>query len=145
MEQFFLATNHERMRRAFTRAKNKLESLGVQVFPSQAGFFLFCNFAHVLGPKNLEETSLEFFKLLQQNGVYVVPYWAMRCPVPGIFRLVFTAEDHIFDEGIASHPRSRFPSQPLSFLPFFECYTLISLGFNRIKNAVTQWRSTQQQ
>ncbi|CAG7729498.1 unnamed protein product [Allacma fusca] len=109
----FLKKKHQRMRRAFYRAKNKMESLGVEVFPSQAGFFLFCNFRKILNPNN-EKNSIELFKSLLKNQVYVVPYWEMKCIEPGWFRIVFTAEDHIFDA-----------------------------GFDRIKKTVEEWNDRQ--
>ncbi|XP_064635185.1 1-aminocyclopropane-1-carboxylate synthase-like protein 1 [Lineus longissimus] len=102
MNNVYFPTNLARMRRARKLMKEGLEDVGIKVYPSKAGFFIWADFSEVLHPLTFETEIAFFLKLieLQSGGVYMVPGKELHCAEPGWFRIVFTHTEELINVAI---------------------------------------------
>ncbi|KDR08258.1 1-aminocyclopropane-1-carboxylate synthase-like protein 1 [Zootermopsis nevadensis] len=100
MDEVFLPIHQQRLCEAAHKTRSTLASLGVEVRPAQAGFFLWADFRRFLPTLN-HDGELALFKHFMARKVYVTPGSEMRCADPGWFRIVFSAAPHILEEGLS--------------------------------------------
>ncbi|KAJ9597570.1 hypothetical protein L9F63_011571 [Diploptera punctata] len=99
IEEKFLPTHQQRLREAALKTRAVLSSLGIYVRPAHAGFFLWAD----LRP-HMKEISIAgeiaLFEEFLNHKVYIIPGSVVHCVEPGWFRIVFSLQSDILDEGM---------------------------------------------
>lgn len=96
-----LAAQHELLQR-------KLDAYGIPYAPgSNAGFYLWVDLRKYLPPAAEGESveagwsrEAQLAAAMVQEGVYINPGSTMIADEPGWFRIIFTADEHVIDEGL---------------------------------------------
>ncbi|KAH9496499.1 hypothetical protein Btru_043194 [Bulinus truncatus] len=100
LSKVFLPTKHLRMLERYKETSKLLTDLGVKVRPSGASMFIWMDLSKFLPEKTFEAETALFLKFLEEK-VFIQPGKALQNVVPGMFRVVFTLDGKVNNEGIS--------------------------------------------
>ncbi|XP_038653101.1 1-aminocyclopropane-1-carboxylate synthase-like protein 1 isoform X2 [Scyliorhinus canicula] len=89
IDKIFLPTSRQRLREAHQIIVDGLAALGIPVFRSSAGLFVWADFRKFLRTQT-SEAEMELWWKLIDGKLYISPGIAFDCCEPGWFRLVFS-------------------------------------------------------
>lgn len=99
----FLNKSRERLGEASRVARKLLDEAGIEYAPANAGFFLWINLGPWLREEDGEDGWARETKLMErlvEERVYIAGGRMQNAEEPGWFRLVFTREERLINEGL---------------------------------------------
>ena len=103
LDNVFIPTNQKRLREANEFVTRALKNLGVDVFPAQAGLYVWADFRKYIEPLTREAES-NLFHAMMDGGVYVPPGLAFACEEIGWFRIIVTVDEKSLKVGMERLP-----------------------------------------
>ncbi|KAH9496498.1 hypothetical protein Btru_043193 [Bulinus truncatus] len=100
LSKVFLPTKHQRMVERYQATCKMLTENGVKVRPSGATLFIWMDLTKFLSEKTFEAENALFLKFLAEK-VFIQPGKVMHNREPGMFRIVFTLDEKVNNEGMS--------------------------------------------
>ncbi|KAH9496495.1 hypothetical protein Btru_043185 [Bulinus truncatus] len=100
LSEVFLPTKHQRMVERYQATCKMLTENGVKVRPSGATLFIWMDLTKFLSEKTFEAENALFLKFLAEK-VFIQPGKVMHNREPGMFRIVFTLDEKVNNEGMS--------------------------------------------
>ncbi|KAK3092582.1 hypothetical protein FSP39_004597 [Pinctada imbricata] len=91
------AQEEQRLKERYNRISKRLQNMGIDVYPSHAGLYIWGNFSKYLHEKSFE-AERELDRQLVESGILLVSGECFFNPEPGWFRIVFSLEEDLTNE-----------------------------------------------
>uniref|UniRef100_A0A2C9K618 Aminotransferase class I/classII large domain-containing protein n=2 Tax=Biomphalaria glabrata TaxID=6526 RepID=A0A2C9K618_BIOGL len=99
LNNVFLPTKHCRMLERYNKICTLLKDHGVKVHNSAATMFIWIDLTELLPEQTFEAEDALFLKFLAEK-VFIQPGYQVFNKTPGMFRMVFTLDEDINEEGV---------------------------------------------
>lgn len=99
LETKYFPIVHQRLKDNYQIATERLGKLGVTIYPSDGGFFIWANFSKFMQDKSFKSED-ELFKHFFRHKVFFAQGSAFYSKEPGWFRIIFTQKLEILQIGL---------------------------------------------